>query len=138
MKLLSGEREAVGRVDGFITACDSYADYYTETYGDSVLRRRPVVCDNVPTHSVAEIRPTSRPLRLLFFGQLMFDRPVMELIEAMAITRADVTLTLQGTNHVGETPFSRITDLGVQDRVTIPALALLRRSWRLRLLTTWA
>lgn len=115
--LLKGERKAVGRVDGFITACDSYADYYMERYGRSVLKRRPVVSDNMPNHMVPHIRPTSRPLRVLFFGQLMSDRPVMELIEAMAITQGDATLTFQGKNYLGDTPSARIAELGLRDRV---------------------
>ena len=63
---LRGERRVVGRVDGFITACDSYADYYMERYGGAILPRRPVVRDNMPPRPVATFRPSRSPLRLIF------------------------------------------------------------------------
>lgn len=116
---LRGERRVIGRVDGFITACDSYADYYMERYGDSILSRRPVVRDNMPPTLVARYKPSKSPLRLLFLGSLMFDRPVRELIEAMARTTGSITLTLQGKNYLGQEPLARIAELGLQDRVSV-------------------
>ena len=116
---LRGERRVVGRVDGFITACDSYADYYMERYGGAILPRRPVVRDNMPPKSVVTFKPSESPLRLIFLGSLMFDRPVRELIEAMALTSAPVTLTLQGKNYLGRKPEARIAELGLQDRVRV-------------------
>lgn len=115
---LREERSLIGRVDGFVTACDSYADYYEERYG-ALLARRPVVRDNAPTGMVDEPGPVHRPLRLLFLGSLMFDRPVMELIEALGMTDADVTLTFQGRNYLGEAPRQRIAELGIEHRVHI-------------------
>lgn len=117
-KMLHGERRLIGKVDGFITACDSYADYYMERYADR-LRRRPVVCDNAPGKISPGIRATSRPLRLLFMGSLMFDRPVTELIEAMALVHSDVTLTFQGKNLLGDVPTTLISQLGLEDRVRL-------------------
>ena len=117
-RLLQGERDLIGLVDGFITACDSYADYYREKYSD-ILKSPPVVCDNSPDHSVSAIRPSAQPLRIVFFGNLMFDRPVIELIEAMALVRSDVTLTFQGLNHLLDVPAARIVELGLQDKVVI-------------------
>jgi glycosyltransferase involved in cell wall biosynthesis len=120
-RCLAAERRLVGRVDGFITACDSYADYYMERYGDSVLRRRPVVRDNMPADIVGRISPTKRPIRLLFLGSLMADRPIMELIESAAMCRADVTLTFQGKNHLRDGHARSIAALlasrGLGDRV---------------------
>ncbi|MEZ5124795.1 MAG: glycosyltransferase [Thermoleophilia bacterium] len=117
---LARERNLVGRVDGFITACDSYADYYMERYHKH-LRRRPVVRDNMPAKQVAECGVTNQPLRFLFLGSLMFDRPITELIEAMALTTMPCTLDFQGKNLIGEEPLRRIEELGLQDRVHIVA-----------------
>jgi glycosyltransferase involved in cell wall biosynthesis len=117
-RLLEGERRDIGRVDGFVTVCDSYAEYYMERYG-SILGRRPLVCDNMPDHKVAHPGQTTRPLRFLFFGGLMFDRPVVELIEAMALVRSDVTLTFQGKNHIGDAALERIAELGLENRVIV-------------------
>jgi len=118
LRTLASERTLIPRVAGFITACDSYADYYTERYGD-ILKRRPLVRDNMPEHLAADIRPTAQPLRVLFLGSLMFDRPVTELIEAMALTSAPVMLTIQGKNFLGEAPARRIAELGLGERVRI-------------------
>jgi glycosyltransferase involved in cell wall biosynthesis len=41
------------------------------------------------------------------------------LIEAMALVTSDVTLTLQGKNHIGEQPMERMEQLGVRDRVIL-------------------
>jgi glycosyltransferase involved in cell wall biosynthesis len=116
---LRGERRLIGRVDGFVTACDSYADYYVERYGGDVLPRRPVVRDNMPEQIMSAIRPSGSPLRLLFLGSLMFDRPVMELIESMASVVPGVTLTLQGKNYLRSGPRERVKALRLQDRVKI-------------------
>ncbi len=115
---LQEERRLIGRVDGFITACDWYADYYVERHGD-VLRRPPVVRDNMPRLLAEGVRATTRPLRMVFLGTLMFDRPVKELLQAMALSSADSTLTLQGKNLLGEAPAALISELGLQDRVEV-------------------
>ncbi len=116
---LEGERRVIGRVDGFVTACDSYADYYVERYGGSVLRRRPVVRDNMPPRTVAKYKPSESPLRLLFLGSLMFDRPVNEMIDAVALMDKNVTFAFQGKNYLGDEPLARIVELGLQDRVKV-------------------
>jgi len=115
---LALERALLGEIDGFITAADSYADYYVEKYG-AALSRRPIVRDNMPDHIVSAPRLTSRPLQLLFLGSLMFDRPVYELIDAMALVRTDVTLVFQGKNYLGDEPASRVTAHGLASRVRI-------------------
>jgi len=117
-QMLELERRLIGDVDGFITCCDSYADYYVEKYGDIGLAR-PVVRSDMPDHTVNTPRPTSRPLKLLFLGSLMFDRPVEELIRAMALTKQDVRLTFQGKNYVGDGPAGLVRDLELGDRVSI-------------------
>jgi glycosyltransferase involved in cell wall biosynthesis len=117
---LDGERRLLPAVDGFITACESYADYYVEKYGD-VLRRRPVVRDNMPREISTQIVPTGAQIHLFFLGSLLFDRPLIELVEAMAASNANATLTLQGKNHLDEASRRRIADrieeLGLQGRV---------------------
>jgi glycosyltransferase involved in cell wall biosynthesis len=124
-KCLDEERRLVGRIDGFITACESYADYYVERYGDAGLLRRPVVRDNMPSEIAAHINATRPPLRLLFFGSLLSDRPVLELIEAVAATTADVTLTFQGRDHLEESAARQVADriahLGLGSRVELLA-----------------
>ena len=118
-RLLRGERRLIGKVNGFVTACDSYADYYMEKYGDGILKRRPVVRSDMPDHIAPHPRPVSRPLRILFLGALMFDRPVAELIEAFGLTGADATLTFQGNNQLGEEPGRRIRQSKVEHKVHI-------------------
>lgn len=117
---LRQERRAIGNIDGFITACDSYAEYYIEKYGD-VLRRPPMVRDNMPAEIASQIKPTSRPLRILFLGSLMFDRPVTELIQAMTLVRNDATLTFQGKNFLGDELSALIDELALGDRVRLLA-----------------
>lgn len=118
-QMLAAERRYISRVDGFITACDSYADYYWERYGGRQLPRRPIVRDNMPSRIVRDIRVSDRPLRLLFLGALMHDRPIIELIDAMSHTQSEVTLTLQGMNRLGSEPINHISTLGLADRVFI-------------------
>jgi glycosyltransferase involved in cell wall biosynthesis len=114
-----GERRLIGRVDGFITVCDSYADYYAERYAKTGLQRRPVVRNDMPGKIMTSIRATARPLKMLFLGSLMFDRPVHELIRAMAQISSDITLTFQGENHLGQAPTEQIAELRLTDRVRI-------------------
>lgn len=118
-RAIDGERRALREVDGFITACESYADYYVETYGDVTLTRRAVVRDNMPSRIMPRAEPSHSPLRLLFLGSLMFDRPVAELIEAMACVGGGATLTFQGKNYLGESPSHLIARLGLGTRVTV-------------------
>lgn len=118
-QMLAAERRHIGRVDGFITACDSYADYYWERYGGQQLKHRPVVRNDMPGHVAESSRATTPPLRLLFFGSLMRDRPVFELIDAMSLIVSDATLTLQGQNLLGSSVTERIEALGLQDRVRV-------------------
>lgn len=117
-KSLRIEREIVGDLDGFITASESYADYYMDQYGD-ILAARPVVRDNMPAEIVDKPDEVHRPLRLLFLGSLMFDRPVLELIDAMALVSHDVTLTFRGKNYVGDEPARRIEALGLGAKVHV-------------------
>lgn len=116
---LADERRLIPRIAGFITACDGYADYYWERYGAMEIAERPVVIDNVPEGIVDHPGATGRPLRFLFMGSLMQDRPVLELIEAFAVTRCDASLTFQGTNHLGNGPAHLIARLGLKGRVRI-------------------
>ena len=118
-KHLNQERRLVAHVDGFITACDGYADYYLERYGSTTLTRRPVVRNDMPDHTVTRVRRSVPPLRMIFLGSLMSDRPVIELIDAMALVSADVRLVFQGKNYLGEAPSARILELGLADRVRI-------------------
>ncbi|MDZ4169162.1 MAG: glycosyltransferase [Coriobacteriia bacterium] len=113
------ERNLMSQVAGFVTACDGYADYYEERYGDIPGFRRPVVHDNAPEHSVPSIRPTGESRRFLFLGALTFDRPIVELIEACAAAGGAVDLTFQGEDYLGDAPRQRIADLGLGDRVRI-------------------
>jgi glycosyltransferase involved in cell wall biosynthesis len=117
LRALDDERRLIGKIDGFVTACESYADYYVETYGDGPLQRRPVVRDNMPREIASGIVPTNAPIRFLFLGSLMFDRPVLELIDAIAGASIDVTLTFQGPNYLGED-----TARLVAERIADPAL----------------
>lgn len=117
-RALATESGLIAHVDGFITACQSYADYYMERYGH-ILKRPPVVRDNMPDHVVTAARPTGSPLRLLFLGSLMFDRPINEILHAMALISTPVTLTIQGKNFLGEAPARLLRELGVEDRVRL-------------------
>ncbi len=116
---LARERRLVTRVQGFITACDEYADYYIERYAAHGLIRRPFVRDNMPKTVASAIKPTSSHLQALFLGSLMFDRPVLELIRAIANTGENIDLTFQGENYLQGEPSNLITDLGLGDRVRI-------------------
>lgn len=116
---LREERRLIGHVDGFITACDSYADYYMLRYGGRELSRPPVVRNDMPATIAQKTNPVRRPLRILFLGALMYDRPVLELIEAMSLVTSDVVLTFQGENLLGSEPAESIERLGLSERVRI-------------------
>jgi glycosyltransferase involved in cell wall biosynthesis len=118
-EFLETERQLIGRVDGFITVCDPYADYYMERYGGRELERRPVVRNDMPKTIVSRAKASGRPLRLLFLGNIAPDRPIAELIEAVALTDGDVALTFQGTNLLGDEPQRLIERFGVGDRVRV-------------------
>lgn len=117
LALLADEQRLIAEIDGFVTAADSYADYYMEKYGGRELTRRPVVLDNMPARMVEAPKPAKKPYRVLFMGSLMFDRPLVELIDAMSKVQSDVTLSFQGKNYAGGVPERRIEELGLQDRV---------------------
>ena len=117
LALLADEQRLLTRIDGFVTASDSYADYYMEKYGGRELTRRPVVLDNIPARIIEAPKPAKKPYRILFMGSLMFDRPLVELIEAMSKVHSNVTLSFQGKNYAGGVPERRIEELGLQDRV---------------------
>lgn len=116
---LEEERRALPSVSGFITACDSYADYYWERYGGKEIGQRPFVRDNMPAVIVPTYKCTSRPLKMLFLGSLMFDRPITELIEAVSLADADVTLTFQGKNLLEYDLAEEIERRGLEGRVIL-------------------
>jgi glycosyltransferase involved in cell wall biosynthesis len=115
----NNERRLMRHISGFITASESYADYYMERYGGRGLARRPVVRSNMPTHIVDAIRPTTPPIRLLFMGYLQADRPIRELIQAVSTSQANVTLTFQGSNRLGDAPQRWIAEMQAEDRVRV-------------------
>lgn len=117
LALLADEQRLIAKVDGFVTASDSYADYYMDKYGGRELARRPVVLDNMPARILDSPKSAKKPYRLLFMGSLMFDRPLVELIDAMSKIQSNVTLTFQGKNYAAGVPERRIEELGLQDRV---------------------
>ena len=117
-KSLEGERALIGGLDGFVTACDGYADYYMERYG-ALITRPPIVRHDMPERIMTSAHPSERPLRIVFLGALMFDRPILELIDAIALTTANVTLAIQGKNYLGDAPAARIRDLNLEHRVRI-------------------
>lgn len=117
---LDAERRFIPRVDAMIVACDGYAAYYLDRHNGTSIPI-PVVIDNMPPHLAEAPAPTNAPLRLLFLGNLMFDRPIIELIEALALTKSQATLTIQGRNDLGEAPEQRIAALGLEARVQILA-----------------
>jgi glycosyltransferase involved in cell wall biosynthesis len=117
-RALAAERSLISQVAGFITACESYADYYMGRYG-RVIKRPPVVRDNMPEHVAPTARSAGTPLRLLFLGSLMFDRPISEILHAMSLVSAPVTLSIQGKNLLGEAPARLLAELGIDDRVRL-------------------
>lgn len=119
--MLEEEQRLISNVDSLITACDGYADYYVERYSAELPSTCPLVRNDAPATILGEPAPIRRPLRALFLGSLMHDRPVFELIDAMALLRSGVSLTFQGKNLLGDEPARRIAALGLQDRVRIIA-----------------
>jgi len=116
---LRRETRVVARVGGFVVAGDAFADYYTRRLADSGLSVAPAVCENVPEQVVESIRETSGVVRLLFLGALTANRNLPNLIRAMALTKNEVTLTLQGENWLGESLADEIARLGIGERVQI-------------------
>jgi len=118
-KMLKGERDIINQLSGFITAADSYAQYYQNEYVPTILANPPVVRDNMPNYTVNAPSKTTKPLKFLFFGSLMFDRPIKELLQAVSYSTEAFTLTFQGKNLLGDAPFLWAQELNVTDRVVI-------------------
>ncbi|MHB1016854.1 MAG: glycosyltransferase [Coriobacteriia bacterium] len=118
-RMLDEERRLIGQVDGFVTACEGYADYYIERYSTELRGRRPVVRTDMPATQVDQPGTTGQSVKLLFLGSLMSDRPITELIAAISLTSSYVTLTLQGNNHIGDTADRLVRQLGLTDRIRI-------------------
>lgn len=114
-----GERLLIGEVAGFVTASESYADYYDEKYSSVPGYRRPIVFGNAPEYVTQAPAHLPERLRFLFLGNLTFDRPIFELLEAVRLVKSDIVLTLQGENRLGPELFERITELGLEDRVVV-------------------
>lgn len=110
------ERLAVRMVQGFITAGEPYADYYQREYN---LASRPVVRDNTPSEHVAFPGMSGSPARLVFAGALTHNRNLHGLLEAVALMKPNLTLTLVGENRLGDQLWHAIRDLGIEDIVSI-------------------
>jgi glycosyltransferase involved in cell wall biosynthesis len=106
-------------VSGFITAGEGYADYYMQRYSD-ILKSRPIVIENMP-RDIVKPKATRRPVKLLFMGNLGRARPIYELIQAMALTKSDASLTFIGPNSLELEPQTLIEALGLADRVRLLA-----------------
>lgn len=118
---LEGEREHIGKLAGFVTACESYARYYDERYGDVEGYRSPTVYGNAPDTTVNVPGDRIGALRMLFMGNLTYDRPIYELIDAMSLVESDVTLTFQGENRLGQGLHDRVRESGLMSNVRIEA-----------------
>ena len=112
---VAAEKRLLRDIDGFITACDGYADYFVEVQ----QAQRPFVRDNMPATTRTEISPSRQPYRFLFFGSLMFDRPVIELIEGAAQSRTTPHIVFQGLNYRGQELQQAIEARGLQDFVKV-------------------
>ncbi|OAB88523.1 glycosyltransferase [Janibacter melonis] len=110
------------------------ADYVGDALSCLDLRRFEVM----PDVAIAEVpdpvpREPSARVRALFVGRLVRSKGVHELVDALAQTRAPVDLDLAGVGPEEGALRRRVTDLGLDDRVTFhgwldrPAVADLYR-----------
>jgi len=116
---LKNEADAVRKIDGFITASESYADYYEKRYAPSKIPCRPTVRDNMPKTIVCAPKATKPPLKFLFMGSLMFDRPIIELINSVTATTKNIEFTFIGRNLLGELSKKEIEYQDTQGKIKI-------------------
>ena len=112
----SWERNYLPKVAALITAGNEYARYYQRQY--SYNSPITVVHNYAPAISnTSSLKSDS--IKFLFFGNIMFDRPIDMLIEAFSEVQGSHTLTIMGVNYLGEAPESKIKALGLDKRVRI-------------------
>lgn len=117
---LETEAALIGHVGGFITACESYADYYDETHTGTPGYRRPTVHDNAPNSRVSAIKRTGTKRRFIFQGNLHWTKFAMEIIEACALAGPGVEVALQGHDAFPPGVLERYARaLGVSDRLKV-------------------
>lgn len=109
------EAELIDHVDAVITVSEPLAEILHSRYGIA----RPTVVYNGPSTVMPRTMPVHEPVRLLFQGALRESRNLSALIEAMTILRGRATLTLQGFGETGESLSDKVSELQLDDVVSI-------------------
>lgn len=92
------ERRGIATVDAVATVSAGLAAALERLYA---LPRRPVVIENRPDQPPLAPGRTGRPVQLLYHGIIAPHRGLEALVEASALTRAPVRLTLRGPSPAG-------------------------------------
>ena len=112
----SWEKHYLPKVSAVVTAGNEYARYYKEQYSYN----SPITVVHNYAPAISNISSlNSDSIKFLFFGNIMFDRPVDKLIEAFSEVQGSHTLTIMGVNYLGDAPEKKIKELGLDKRVKI-------------------
>lgn len=106
-------------ITALITAGEKYKDYYLEKYKE-ILDNKPVLVRNNSHLPISDkCKRTGDIRKILFFGNLVSDRPVEKILYAFARSRAKATLTFYGRYLLKEDINDLISNLGVENKVFI-------------------
>lgn len=111
------EARYISQAAMLVTAGGEYARYYQETYKQHGLSNTPFVVHNSLFPHFEAVKPSSSTRKFIFFGNIIFDRPIEGLLRAFAAAPRSSTLTIMGKNHQGDLVQQQIDGLGLCDRV---------------------
>lgn len=113
------EEKYISRIAKFVTAGDEYAKHYNEKYPELKPTQKPFVLYNTTPQEFKVIKPTGEKRRLLFFGNLAYDRPIEIIMEALSKIEGNFDFTFMGRNLNGQKSFDLIDSYGLGSRVKI-------------------
>lgn len=111
--LIESEKRYAAKAALVVSVSEYLADeYQTELH----LKRKPEVIFNAPETVSDVISPISRPVKVLFLGNVQRERNVQVLLESVAKV-PDITLTFQGRGPMVKKLQSEAKKLEIADRV---------------------
>ena len=116
-RLLASERRFAPRADAVFVVSDEM--------GRRMCGRYPLgqvlTIFNSPPGAIADVRPTGRPVRLVFHGSLAATKNVADLVRAMARLRGEATLDIHGAGlSVAQHELEAlVAELGLEETVRL-------------------
>jgi len=111
------EKKTISYVDAMITAGKAYEEYYSGRYSNVPAISKIFVWPNF-TQPIAGFSPNvSRPRKLIFYGGLSFNRPIRELIFALAEVKQDFICHFVGQNLSPNLFEEAVLEAGMRDKI---------------------